>query len=118
MFSTQVNLFLKKCTQVNKILKKRGKGSKRSKIEKETKVETEAERLKAFILEEKSFKFCPKSTLTDPALKTLMGDSRSKWVLQTESKILPPKPKTASKAPPAPLPTLLGPPVKRKGPGQ
>ena len=111
-------MFLKKCMQVNKILKKRRKGNERPKNEKETKVETEAKRRQAFNLVEKSLKPCPKITLTDPAQKTLMGDSRSKWVLQTESKILPSKPKTASKAPPVPIPTMLGPPVKRKGPGQ
>ena len=106
-------MFLKNCTEVNKILKKRRKGNKRSKIEKDTKVETEAKRLKASNLAEKTFKLCPKSALTD-----LVRDSRPKWVLQTDSRIVPCKPKTASKAPSVPFPTMLGPPVKRKGPGQ
>ena len=123
IFSTQVNIFLKEYTRIRKLLKKKRKNrksqksKKRSKIEEETTVETEAKRLKVLNLEQRSFKLSPKSTLTDPAQKTLVEDP--KWLLQTDSKILPgPKPKTCSKAPPTLLPTLLGPPVKRKGPGR
>ena len=109
IFSTQVNMFLKEYTRVRKLLKKNRKSKKRSKIEEETTVETEAKRLKILNLEEKSFKLCPKSTLANPAQKTLMENSKI---------LLGPKPKTCSKAPPALFPTLLGPPVKRKGPGR
>ena len=115
-------MFLKKCTEVKKFLKKRRKMRKSSKIEEEAKVETEAKRLKAFNLVEKSFKPNPKSALTDPAQKTREGDSWSKWLLQPDSTILPgsirPKPKTGSKDPPGPPPAWLGNPLKRKGPGR
>ena len=117
IFSTQVNMFLKEYTRVRKLLKKNRKSKKRLKVEEEKTVETEAKKLKVLNLVGKPFKHCPKSTLTDPAQKTLVEDSKS--LLQTDSKMLPsPKPKTCSKAPPALLPTLLGPPVKRKGPGR
>ena len=114
-------MFLKKCTEVKKFLKKRRKMRKSSKIEEEAKVETEAKRLKAFNLVEKSFKPSPKSALTDPAQKTREGDSWSKWLLQPDSTILPgsiSKPKTGSKDPPGPPPAWLGNPLKRKGPGR
>ena len=131
-------MFLKKCTQAKK-------RKKRTKIE--TKLETEAKRLKAFNPVEKSLKLGPKSAWTKSAQKIPEGDF--KWLLQTDSsstsKFLQTDssstsktgktdssstsklPKTGSKAPPlpAPTPTLPAPawlvaplPLKRKGPGR
>ena len=116
-------MFLKKCTQIKKFLKKRRKRRKSSKTEEETKVESEAKRLKAFNLEEKSFKLSPKSALTDPAQKTREGDSSSKWLLQPDSTVvqsISKSPKTGPKAPPLPIPGWLpaNPHLKRKGPGR
>ena len=132
-------MFLKKCTQAKK-------RKKRTKIE--TKLETEAKRLKAFNPVEKSLKLGPKSAWTKSAQKIPEGDF--KWLLQTDSsstsKFLQTDssstsktgktdssstsklPKTGSKAPPLPAPTTptlpapawLGAPLplKRKGPGR
>ena len=110
MFSTQVNLFLNKCTQAKK-------RRKRSMIGEGTKVKTETKKLKTFEPVEKSPKLTPTSDLTGPVQKIPERDPSSKWLLQTEStsssmsKTLPP---------PACLPGNLPPPppLKRKGPGR
>ena len=144
IFPTQVNTFLKKCTQAKK-------RRKRPKIE--PKLETEAKRLKAFNPVEKSSKLSPKSALTKSAQKIPEEDPCSKWLLQTDSSSTSKLPKTdssstsntdssststiklpntdssstsklpktqSSKAPPLPPPAcLVAPlPLKRKGPGR